>query len=146
MSYTVPKLQIMMHCDVQVLLYHFDRVFTGCDAWRSWTLPSKVHGRNLAWWVIKNRSFWAKNVNRPQNYKIVSLSWSSQLAMTPDEIPGTFISGSPVTHDWTIGRNGTVFIYLSITVILPMSADSLTILLDTPTPPFWEGVARISEA
>jgi hypothetical protein len=25
------------------VLYHFDRVFTGCDVWPSWTLPATVH-------------------------------------------------------------------------------------------------------
>jgi hypothetical protein len=30
-----------------LVLYHFDRVFTGCDVWPSWTLPATVHKRKF---------------------------------------------------------------------------------------------------
>jgi hypothetical protein len=46
---------------------------------------------------------------------VIDLWNCSLLAVTPDEIPGTFISGSLVTHDWTPGRNGTVVIIIEET-------------------------------
>ena len=77
------------------VLYHFDQVFTGCDAGCPWTLPDTVFECDR----YPNCSFqgqiWVKSPSWLRG--CAKLTWSS-----------VHDSQWPVTCDWTLGQNGTV--------------------------------------
>ena len=85
---------------VQVL-YHFDRVFTGCDAWCSWTLPDRVHKRILAVTGTKSVRFAPKyHLNRQVSCQI-TLNQVFTAACDP--------WWNTSSARFMVGRNGTVF-------------------------------------
>jgi hypothetical protein len=53
------------------LLYHFDQLFMGCDAWWLWTIPSSV--QMLLWPVMQQKMFIMLKVHSLGGPK---LSWS----------------------------------------------------------------------
>ena len=108
------KFRLMRMSRSRHILYHFDWLFTGCDTWCSWTLPDRVHKQILAVTGTKSVRFAPKYYLNRQvscklpNYTKIDLIKCSQQPVTHDETPQVLGSQLLVTHDWTVGWNGTV--------------------------------------